>query len=54
MGYSVSLEEQEIVINAGRTEELATAYVTDRTWMTKLDKNVEANPEEFKVKKNIL
>ena len=45
----VSLEEQEVVIQANRDESFATAYVTDRTWMTKLDKRVEANPELFQV-----
>lgn len=45
----VSLEEQEIVIQASRDESFATMYITDRTWMTKLDKRVEANPKLFQV-----
>jgi len=45
----VSLEEQEIVIQANRDESFATMYITDRTWMTKLDKRVEANPKLFQV-----
>jgi len=43
------LEEQEVVINFGRNDEFVTAYVTDRTWMTKLDKRVSENPQQFSV-----
>lgn len=46
----VMLEEQEIVINASRTNPMASIYVTDRRWITKMDKKVAANPEQFKVK----
>ena len=47
---SVMLEEQEIVINASRTNAMASMYVTDRTWMTKMDKKVKESPNLFKVK----
>lgn len=46
----VSLEEQEIVINASRTKEMASIYVSDRRWITKMEKKVAANPELFTVK----
>ena len=44
------LEEQEIVINASRTNPMASIYVTDRRWITKMDKKVVANPQQFRVK----
>lgn len=46
----VMLEEQEIVINASRTNPMASIYVTDRRWITKMDKKVVANPQQFRVK----
>ena len=51
MGYTVNTEEQEVVINFGRNDEYATAYVTDRTWMTKFDHRVEENPKDYEVLK---
>ena len=42
-------EEQEIHISAGRTEDTATAYCSDSTWITKMDKLVEKSPTLFKV-----
>ena len=46
---SLSLQEQEIHINAARDEALATAYCSDRTWITKFDKLVKKSPALFKV-----
>lgn len=46
---AVSIEEQELCINAMRDEDFATAYCSDRTWMTKFDKLVEKSPELFEV-----
>lgn len=45
----LSIEEQEVCINAMRDEEFATAYCSDSTWITKFDKLVEKSPELFKV-----
>ena len=47
---SVMLEEQEIVINASRTDTMDSMYVTDRRWITKMDKKVKESPNLFKVK----
>ena len=46
---SLSIEEQEICINAMRDEEFATAYCSDRTWITKMDKLVKKSPDLFEV-----
>ena len=46
---TLSIEEQEVCINAMRDEDFATAYCSDRTWMTKFDKLVEKSPELFEV-----
>lgn len=46
---TLSIEEQEVCINAMRDEEFATAYCSDRTWITKFDKLVEKSPDLFKV-----
>ena len=43
------LEEQEISINATRTDDIATIYCSDSTWITKMDKLVEKSPALFKV-----
>lgn len=45
----LSIEEQEVSINATRDDEFATAYCSDRTWITKFDKLVEKSPELFEV-----
>lgn len=42
-------EEQEIHISASRTEDTATAYCSDSTWITKFDKLVKKSPDLFKV-----
>ena len=46
---ALSIEEQELCINAMRDEGYATAYCSDRTWITKFDKLVEKSPELFEV-----
>ena len=45
----LSIEEQELCINAMRDEDFATAYCSDRTWITKFDKLVEKSPDLFEV-----
>lgn len=49
VGVSLSIEEQELCINAMRDEEFATAYCSDRTWITKFDKLVEKSPDLFEI-----
>ena len=46
---ALSIQEQEICINVMRDEEFATAYCSDRTWITKFDKLVEKSPNLFEV-----
>ena len=46
---SLSIEEQELCINASRDEDFATAYCSDLTWITKFDKLVNKSPDLFKV-----
>ena len=46
---ALSIDEQELCINAMRDEEFATAYSSDRTWITKMDKLVEKSPALFEV-----
>ena len=46
---ALSIQEQEICINAMRDEEFATAYCSDRTWITKFDKLVAKSPNLFEV-----
>lgn len=46
---NLSIDEQEICINAMRDEDFATAYISDRTWITKFDKLVEKSPDLFEV-----
>lgn len=45
----LSIEEQELCINATRDEEFATAYCSDKTWITKMDKLVAKSPNLFTV-----
>ena len=44
----LTTEEQELCINAERVSDIATAYISDNTWITKMDKLVIKNPKEFK------
>ena len=46
---ALSIEEQEVCINAARDEKYATAYCSDRTWITRFDKLVEKSPDLFEV-----
>jgi hypothetical protein len=46
---ALAIEEQEVCINAVRDEDFATAYCSDRTWITKFDKLVEKSPDLFEV-----
>lgn len=46
---ALSIEEQELCINTMRDEDFATAYCSDRTWITKFDKLVEKSPDLFEV-----
>ena len=44
---TVSIEEQEICINAMRDEKFATIYASDSTYITKLDKLCEKSPDMY-------
>lgn len=46
---ALSIEEQEICINATRDGDIASIYCSDKTWITKMDKLVEKSPTLFKV-----
>lgn len=46
---ALSIEEQELNINASRDEDFATAYCSDTTWITKMDKLVAKSPDLFEV-----
>lgn len=46
---TLSIEEQEVCINAMRDEDFATIYCSDRTWITKMDKLVEKSPALFEI-----
>lgn len=46
---SLSVQEQEVHINFGRSDEFATIYCTDITWITKMDKLVQKSPDLYKV-----
>ena len=46
---ALSIEEQEVCINAMRDEDFATIYCSDRTWITKMDKLVEKSPNLFEI-----
>lgn len=46
---ALSIEEQELHISASRDEDFATAYCSDTTWITKMDKLVAKSPDLFEV-----
>ena len=46
---ALSIEEQELCINAAREDDYATAYCSDTTWITKFDKLVAKSPDLFEV-----
>lgn len=48
---ALSVEEQELHINASRDSDFAEAYVSDTTWITKMDKLVKKSPDLFSVVK---
>lgn len=45
----LSLQEQELCINASRDEDFAIVYCSDTTWITKFDKLVNKSPNLFEV-----
>ena len=47
INMSVSIEEQEICINAMRDEKFATLYSSDSTYITKLDKLCKESPDMY-------
>ena len=47
INMSVSIEEQEICINAMRDEKFATIYASDSTYITKLDKLCKESPDMY-------
>ena len=44
---TVSIEEQEICINAMRDEKFATIYASDSTYITKLDRLCKESPDMY-------
>lgn len=46
---ALSIEEQEIHMNAMRDDSFATVYCSDTTWITKMDKLVAKSPDLFHV-----
>lgn len=46
---ALSHMEQELHISASRDEDFATAYCSDTTWITKMDKLVAKSPDLFEV-----
>lgn len=46
---ALSIEGQELHISASRDEDFATAYCSDTTWITKMDKLVAKSPNLFEV-----
>lgn len=42
------IEEQELLIRAGRTDDTTIVYCSDSTWITKMDKFVEKSPTLYK------
>lgn len=46
---NLSFQEQELHINSSRDEDFATAYCSDKTWITKFDKLVKKAPDLFTV-----
>lgn len=47
INMSISIEEQEICINAMRDEKFATIYASDSTYITKLDKLCKESPDMY-------
>lgn len=49
MAYSLSRYEQEVIINFNAEEDTATLYTANPSWIRKLDRLVEQNPEQFEM-----
>ena len=49
LNYHLSLEEQEMIVNASRASDTVTVYCSDRTMMTKLDKMCKKYPETYRL-----
>lgn len=47
--FHLSRIEQETVINFNAAEESVDLHTSDPTWLRKMDKLVEKNPEQFKL-----
>lgn len=47
--YNLSKYEQEVVINFNAGEDAADLYTANPTWIRKMDKLVEQNPEQFRL-----
>lgn len=47
INMSVSIEEQEICINAMRDKKFATIYASDSTYITKLDRLYKESPDMY-------
>lgn len=45
----VPINEQEMTMTAMRTEEQVYLYCSDTTWITKMEKLLKANPDQFSV-----
>lgn len=50
MAYSLSAVEREVSVTFNAGEEFADIYASDPVWIRKMDKLVEQNPEQFKLK----
>ena len=48
MVSKISIDEQEVSINFLRKDDLAEAYVSDNTWITKLEKLCQKSPDLYK------
>ena len=51
MAYSLSAVEREVSITYNAGEDFADIYESDPVWIRKMDKLLEQNPEQFKLKK---
>ena len=48
MVSKISVDEQEVSINFLRKDDLAEIYVSDNTWITKLEKLCQKSPDLYK------
>ena len=44
----ISRQEQETIISFNAEEDTATIWASDPSWIRKMDKLVDSNPDEFK------